>query len=660
MAAIFLSYAREDRACAEKLARVLETAGHEVWWDRRLDGGEEFSEEIEAALEKSDAVVVAWSKESIRSRWVRDEAGVGGDRGRLVPVSIDGSLPPMGFRQFHTVDLTGWKAAKRDVRTAELLRSVERRLQGKEELPPTSRTAKLPRPARVLAKPSVIVAAMLAFVLATAGAYFYLKGDQSSSALKPTIGVLPFTSSDAELRQLGLQARDSIGHTFSQSGVPVRLMDSAPQADRYPADFLISGDLSRTAGKILATVRLDEAASQVTVFSQRLEVSREDVGNLPERIGAQLAGNLTWAYPMMLLDRRRPIPPALLADLFQGQNFAEDPFGLQAYQTVKRVASKAPDLPAAQIGLAFSTSFVLDQIPLTERAEAVTQARRSADRAIKLRPDFGDTYATWCTLHSEARLAECEDWIRAGRRADPDAPFLNAFLSHLLRSAGRSEEATELARLTYTHDLYVPTKIAWMLKVLEYVGNRDEARDLYKQGALWWPEYKGEFFRNRLSGLIDRGDFEALPALERDMDAKKLAPNYGGSVALVAALKSRSVGAAKRACTNKDDYWLSMSCMLVLSRLGDQDGAYAIASAQYSTRVGRTLAETDRIWLNDPFGFGYLEFLTSPSAAPLRRDPRYVSLAQRVGLLDYWRAGRPPDFCRKDPEPICRQLLKRR
>ena len=43
MAAVFLCYAREDRACAEKLAHVLEAADYDVWWDRRLDGGEEFS-----------------------------------------------------------------------------------------------------------------------------------------------------------------------------------------------------------------------------------------------------------------------------------------------------------------------------------------------------------------------------------------------------------------------------------------------------------------------------------------------------------------------------------------------------------------------------------------------------------------------------------------
>jgi hypothetical protein len=99
--------------------------------------------------------------------------------------------------------------------------------------------------------------------------------------------------------------------------------------------------------------------------------------------------------------------------------------------------------------------------------------------------------------------------------------------------------------------------------------------------------------------------------------------------------------------------------MLALASLGDQDGAYAIADKLYPRRVGRTPAETERIWLDDPNGAGPLSFVTSPGAAPMRRDPRYLQLAQRTGLLAYWRSGRPPDFCRKDPEPICPQLLKR-
>jgi TolB-like protein len=661
MGAIFLSYAREDRGCAEKLARVLETAGHEVWWDRRLDGGEEFSAEIEAALDKSDVVLVAWSKESVRSRWVRDEAAVGGDTGRLVPVSIDGSLPPMGFRQFHTLDLTDWRGAKRDERTAELLHSVERRLSSKgKDTEPAPRMLKANR--RFVFQPGKLlraVAAMLVIVVAVGGGLMFQNFRKTQNApLKPTMALLPFTtaSPDSELRTLGSQARDSLAHTFSQSGVPLRVLNAVPQDARHAADFLISGDLSRNGDKVVATIRLDEAAHGVTVYSRQLEASREDVRDLPERIGAQTAARLTANDTMMMLDRRHPLDPALMADLLGG-DYLDDP--LQAYQIAKRTAAKAPNAQYTQLGMAFETAFALSDLPREERDEAVAEARRAADRAIALGPKFGDAYAPWCALHSETLKVLCEDRLRAARRVDPDAPWLNTFLSHLLRGVGRADEAMDLARLSYTHDVYVPQKIAWMLRMFEYAGESDEARKLHQQGARWWPEYKPMFFRNRLFGLIDRGDLDAIQQLEREVGVTKLMPSYQDSAALVSALKSKSIVGARQACPATASELLNLRCMLALASLGDQDGAYAIADKLYPRRVGRTPAETERIWLDEPDGAGGLEFVTSPAAAPMRRDPRYLQLAERVGLLAYWRSGRPPDFCRKQHEPICAQLLKR-
>jgi hypothetical protein len=309
--------------------------------------------------------------------------------------------------------------------------------------------------------------------------------------------------------------------------------------------------------------------------------------------------------------------------------------------------------------LAFNTAFALSQLPRDERAEAVAEALRAADRAVLLGPDFGDAYSPWCLLHNESFRAECEDRLRAARRADPDAPFLNTFLSHLLRGVGRFDESADLARLAHTHDVYVPTKIAWMLKTLEYSGEGDEARKLYEQGARWWPEYKDMFFRNRMYGLLEHGDFDAIQRLEQEVGASSVLPGYHNSVALVAALKSKSIAALRQACPPIDAYLLNLRCMIAFASLGDEDGAYAIADKFYPRRVGRTPGETERIWLDDPEGAGPVAFVTSPAAAPMRRDARYLELAERTGLLAYWRSGRPPDFCRKRPEPICAQLLKR-
>lgn len=91
MADVFLSYAREDLGRATAVADACEKAGLTVWWDRDLGGGSEYSKEIERALKSAAAVVVLWSRSSVDSAWVRDEAAKGRETGRLIPATIDGT-----------------------------------------------------------------------------------------------------------------------------------------------------------------------------------------------------------------------------------------------------------------------------------------------------------------------------------------------------------------------------------------------------------------------------------------------------------------------------------------------------------------------------------------------------------------------------------------
>ena len=75
----------------------------------------------------------------------------------------------------------------------------------------------------------------------------------------------------------------------------------------------------------------------------------------------------------------------------------------------------------------------------------------------------------------------------------------------------------DLTRLSYTHDPYGDVKIGQMLRMLEFIGDSDEARDLYQKGTRWWPDSKINFFRSRMFGLVDRGDFERMERLEREV-----------------------------------------------------------------------------------------------------------------------------------------------
>lgn len=124
MADIFLSYAREDHARAEQIAKALIAAGYEVFWDVEIPPGKSWADVLEEKLAVSKAAIVLWSKISAASKWVREEARVAHDRGKLIPVQIDGTSPPFGFGEIQAADLKGWRGDTSDPQWRALLSAV--------------------------------------------------------------------------------------------------------------------------------------------------------------------------------------------------------------------------------------------------------------------------------------------------------------------------------------------------------------------------------------------------------------------------------------------------------------------------------------------------------------------------------------------------------
>ncbi len=134
MADVFISYAREDRAGAARIAAALESRQWSVWWDRELIGGQNFRRKIAEALAEARCVLVLWTQASLESNWVLDEAQDGLRRSILVPVQLADALePPLGFRSFQTISLEGWLAGGAEPDSAclaDLFRAVQRAMAG--------------------------------------------------------------------------------------------------------------------------------------------------------------------------------------------------------------------------------------------------------------------------------------------------------------------------------------------------------------------------------------------------------------------------------------------------------------------------------------------------------------------------------------------------
>ncbi len=109
MADIFISYNHEDEARVIDLVHALEEKGWSIFWDRRIPAGKTWQSYIGQALSDAKCVIVAWSRHSITSKWVIEEANDAEERGLLIPVLLDSVKPPLGFRGIQAADLTDWK-----------------------------------------------------------------------------------------------------------------------------------------------------------------------------------------------------------------------------------------------------------------------------------------------------------------------------------------------------------------------------------------------------------------------------------------------------------------------------------------------------------------------------------------------------------------------
>ncbi len=125
MADIFLSYSREDQARARTIATALSAAGFNVFWDTEIPPGKSWADVLEQKLSESKAAIVLWSKTSVASQWVREEARMARDRGKLLPILIEECSPPFGFGEIQAADLTNWRGDVTDHNWHLLLKGIE-------------------------------------------------------------------------------------------------------------------------------------------------------------------------------------------------------------------------------------------------------------------------------------------------------------------------------------------------------------------------------------------------------------------------------------------------------------------------------------------------------------------------------------------------------
>ena len=460
-------------------------------------------------------------------------------------------------------------------------------------------------------------------------------------AALPSIAVLPFVnltgSSDddyladgiaeeilnslARLRTMHVAARSS-SFAFRGSSTDLRAV-----GDRLGVRTVLEGSIRRSGKRLRVSVQLADVANGFQLWSERYDRQDEDVFDIEDQIAASVVETLKVT---LLNTPGSGFAPGRTTNLEAYKLYLR---GRHAWNHVGPGIERALDLfeqaleldptfALAHAGIAdvFIASGIFETMP---PAEAFPLAHMAADRARALDPSLSEAHA------SLGAIALFYDWnFPAAREELERAVSLNpsnvsAYNWLALYHAFRGDSATALdwARRGVKIDpLAAPASYGELFTL--FVGRRyEEAIECAERVLSLNPAY-GEGYRCLGACLLALG--RTAPALDAFRQAVKIGGSYAWAVANLASAVAYvgNLDEAERLLAGLEkrsrDEWVSpMTLGVVYAALGRTDDAL--------DAIERSVQEHD-CWV--------VALGVEPAYDPLRGNPRFEALVDRVGIME--------------------------
>ena len=635
MADVFLSYSRQDLRRAKPIIKALEAAGLSVWWDRRLIGGSEFSKEIRDELDQAAAVVALWSERSANSPWVLDEAGRGRDSHRLVPAILDGTPPPLGFGQIHTIDLSHRHAGAIDDLVAAVVAKIGR---GKtQSFPSRQRRLEIPRGAYV-------GAAVLVLVAIAAAAYLFVFPRSGSSQFKGgTVAVYRFEAltGDTESKLAARLVSESVERVFATNLIETVAQWSAPQQALARADFGLRGSVDRNGGNLTITADIIDSKSGRTLWSTQISRSAAESRQLATEFATLTADVLRCSNYT-----KQRIPDYDSAELLSrilryceasGNFLAEAEQLPKLSQALTEIAPKSAEAHAY-----YANDLAGFYETISSRADLLP-VYAEIKKALALDPNNGAVrWAMAKIADPTVGLASRERFAREGLRLDPDYVWNRNLLGRLMVKVGRIDEGRRQFEQfvgDYPLDYNQRGFYAYLLaEGGDIRGARDQfdlIRNDIPDRATWANTYEWQ-------AELFYGDFDRA---WRAWDGAKHGPLSGACLSFVFGLWQRHVVPSAADIDRKCGQVPYMDEELQ-AFFGHQDEAL--------DALEKHLPDTA-----PPGQFGP-DWVFERGFEKLRQDPRLITILAKAGIPQYWlQTGNFPDYCSREKLPYgCRQAAQ--
>ena len=642
----FLSYARPDQEQAAKLAKALEARGFAVWWDALIEGGAAFTESIESALDASDAVVVAWSRASVGSDWVRDEAAKGRDQRKLVPVSLDGTEPPLGFRQYQSINLSRWQGDPASAEISSLARAIHAATGAAGRPAPA---ASAPRIGSVgVSRRRLLVAAAGATVAGAAGLWAWRQGmlGGRARATGNSVAVLPFLNLGGDSSQdyfsdgLSEELRATLARNLglrvmaqaSSSKFRERKDDATTIAEKLGVAYLLDGSVRRSGNVLRITADLIDGASGFSRWSQTFDRVMQDIFAIQSEIADTVAHALVarvadedaamqgdaGGAPRVAAGSTRSVAAydAYLRGRAQYDLSADEASERAALAQFDAAIASDPGYAAAHAARARSLTAIANQYgDVAEQPALYDAAIASAHRAIELAPDYAEAYSTLGFTLFQGRLdarGAREPFERSRELGSGEATVMARYAQYSARvgrDAAAADAIAHALQLDPLNPLIHRAAGAIEYAARDYAGSIPHARRALELNPRMSRAHAAIGDALLMLGRNEeaRTEYAAEPVDDFRLAGEAIVERKLGNLAAAQAARTRLV-------EELGDRVLYQQAQ-VHSQWGELDAA--IAKLQQARRSGDS---------------GLIYLRNDPLLDPLRKDPRFGGLLGSIGF----------------------------
>ena len=648
MASVFLSYDRDDAETARPIAAALEKAGHSVWWDLQVRGGAQFAKVIEEALKAADVVVVLWSKNSVDSAWVRDEATAGRDSGRLVPATIDGTQAPLGFRQFQTIDLIDWKRGARGRGYKALEQAIGDNAQDRPAAAGNGAHASRAdqRSPDTGAKRSTsrwVAGAAVAILLVSALAFAFWRFTGRASSV-PIVAVAAADSSALD-QALARDLLVKLGGLWAARTDAVKLTAEARGDGMRPNySFQAAGTSLSLVGKdgtLLWSKDFDAQAQNRTVLEQSMAYNAGQVLDCVLQANGPKDRRLDEQTFKLFLNGC-----ALFGERYWADVESVVPI-------LSQVVAAAPDFQPAWAKLLLAEAQAARGQMVFFGRVAPGKLPEHVQAVRRLNPRMPELYIAEGALLPLGAVEQRWNLVDEAVRLNPDNPNLWITRSEILAWVGRMKDSVDAARRATELDPLSPGVRGVLIQTLAYAGQVPAAAQELRVAEQLWPG----------SPSIDDASFRFNSRFGDPREALRLlhSPDFHPPYRtddLEAYLQARIE--PSEANINRAIAAASSPELLIYRRVAQL--------AQLLADFGRN-DQLYRLLMNLPADQNPATVLFRPAFRNFRQDPRFMQLAVGPGFLNFWRkSDKWPDFCsdadlpydcRKEAAKILRSATRR-